>query len=60
MDGFKQEAKVRIIDKELNESLDNMLSLSVGGKAKLTCNLGEVGKATGLVNGMGATIEGFW
>lgn len=42
------------------QEFDDMLYLSVGSKAKLTRNLGEVGKAVGLVNGQPVTIVGFW
>jgi hypothetical protein len=58
IDGFIKTAKVKVIDKDINESLDNILNLSVGGKAKMTVNMGEVGKAVGIVNGQSCTIEG--
>jgi hypothetical protein len=45
------EGKLRVVNKKDNESIDDLLHLSIGAKSKFTANLDKVGKQVGLCTG---------
>jgi hypothetical protein len=61
MPGFdKALGKMRVVNKKENESIDDLLHLSIGAKSKLTSNLDKVGKQVGLCNGQNSVVEYFF